>query len=242
MDYNTLLNELSAILDGEFNIDTFYEIKKLYVYMMRTYREELEKKKSDYKKCLIEFDKYMTIFRNMVWSKIKESLGFSIDVTNRIASFILSSDRIEDIYVINDTVFVKNDNEENPLLTSPEYNYSSITSEKFIGDNKKHGMTNLVVYSINNMLKSIIMNEDFVDIENDKIIYKAPVNIYINRTIADIKSDQTGTKVTNVLVTYGDEVLFLEMKNRSGYITIYESLSPLQVVSHMLDEKNNQKK
>lgn len=247
MDYKTVINEFNQIINSDFNIQSFGDIKKTYIYLNRIYRAEMKKIGVDQRKCSNEFEKVIQYVNNCVWNKLKEELKLDDEVINRIFSLIRTIDNIEEIYILNGSVMVKtNKDNESKLVSLPEEDYIDITSDKFTIGKKNNKLIDFVIMSINNSVRSLIQDrltpDDVLRLSDGKINYAMEnINIYLNHNIANILSDSTGLIVTKVIAIYNDELYYLEMKKRADYIILnYIDVNDIEL-SKMLNKDKKTK-
>ena len=234
MDYNQIIGELNRIINSEFNMQNFRELKK---------------QNSNKKLCAIVFDKYISFTNEVIWKKLKETFDFEDEVINRIFSFIRVMDEIDDMYVLDGNVIVRRSNKtsDGGIYVAPELDFIDITDKCFVGNNVKNKMTNLVVMSINNIIKPLIENRvkpsDILSINDDKIDYKKDnLNIYLSHNMSDILTDSSGNKVTKVSASYDNNLLYYDMKIRDDYVILLQNNYEVKVISKMLDKSEKKNK
>ena len=141
----------------------------------------------------------------------------------------------------------KIDGENRNLEVIPENGFYDITSVEFNRNNQNKERTNFIINSLNNTIKTLIIDrpepDDILLYLNNQINYLIPdLHIYSNRHCNDIVlNNNTGTKITKILITYGDKMLYFDMKIRSNYVILSQNDYKINVLSEMLNKKDKQK-
>lgn len=247
MNYDTVISELITIINSDFDIQSLVSLKKIYVLLGRVYRQDLIRRKS-HELSKIVYEKYLEYTDELIWNKLKEKLDFEDEIINRIMTIIKNCNNIDDIYVLDGNVIVKSIDNKNDeaLYVAPEYNFVDITSNDFIKDNKNNQKANFIIMSINNTIKSLIQNkvesDDILLISNGNISYTMDnLNIYAGRNMNSILADNTGSKVTKILVVYENKLLYFDLKIRDNYVILSQNDYKINILSEMLNKKEVQK-
>ena len=83
---------------------------------------------------------------------------------------------------------------------------------------------------------------DLLNFDNGKVNYGIDgLKVYISRNMSDILTDNTGTKITKILVYYNDFLYSYDMKIRNDFVILTQDNNEVKVVSQILNEKANQK-
>ena len=252
MEYDQIIMNFSKIINDNFNMQILRELRNIYTALKRAYRYEKLKVNSNKNLCAIIYEKYLTYINDSVMLKLKEISDFNDKILNKIIYYISSVDKIDDIYILGQDVIAKyniNDFYQNyssvPQYVSLESNYMDISSKAFAKESSNFYIR-LVAMSINNVVKPLINNYESDEIliaNGDSISYRVPdLKIYCNHDLTDILSDESGEKITKVLVTYRDKMFNLDMKLRYDYVILCYKDCEIKSLSEILNTKEKQKR
>lgn len=253
MDYKVVIKNFKDIINSEFTIDDLNDLKGVYLGLNVVYNKKISDIYDNYSKDDkdIKLDEETKEFKNNldyvddeVYIKLKDKLGFENEVIDTIISLLKRNQNIEDIYVIDGVVILKESiNKQTKLVMQEENKFIEITSDKF-ESNYNDSVISLLIVSLNDQLKKYIFKDeefDLLKIDNKKIMYAIPnLNIYVNRSIDDIVITENGTKVTKLIVTYNDQIYYYDMKINNCLITLSENEFKVNVISDMLNPKGKQ--
>lgn len=253
MNYKVVIKNFKDIINSEFTIDDLNDLKGVYLGLDVVYNTTISNIYNNYSKeekeikvdeATREFKDNLDYVDEEVYTKLKDKLGFENEVIDTIMSLLKRNQNIEDIYVIDGVVILKESIKKKTKLVMQEENeFIEITSNNFASD-YNDSVISLLIVSLNDLLKKYIFpNEEFdlLKIDNKKIMYAIPdLNIYVNRSIDDIVITENGTKVTKLIVTYNDQIFYFDMKINNCHITLSQNEFKVNVISDMLTPKGKQ--
>ena len=247
MKYKEIFNELDEIINSDFNMSDFRKLNKIWQNINYIYGGELLDQRLDAKS---HYDIVKNKVNEVLYAKLKEKLDFEDEVINQLLAFTMFTEKVEDLYVLDGIVIAKMKayvhGEPKDILFFPGNNeFNNIATEKFNNLDNNEFKT-FLAQSLSNLIKPLIKDRVDVDealvMNNDTFTYNvSDLNVYINSLLSNILSDNTGSKVHKILVTYEDLIFYFDMKLRDNYIIISQNDFKIHSISEMLNQKNKVK-
>ena len=238
MGYEKILKELGYINDTGISMKALRKLAGLFQSANTVYGVELFAKREDSKE---RYHEVIEQIKEVAFDKLKNKLDFEDEVIEKIISLMMMTNKIEEIYVIDGMVLTRLENvrlaKEGSALE--KLDDASKSEEK----DALYSSSSGVFYNIN--------SKSFIDIENDyfkhlvigslnALVGKNDTNadIYVNHTLSELYSDNTGSQISKVIIKCKDEILYYDLKIRDDYVITSQNEYRVNVLSEMLDSND----
>ena len=231
MKYKNIVDRINEIKESDITMDTFVELNRIAKKLDYVHEKQMNKNKiSDN----VQYNTIKTYLNEVVFTKLKDQLGFSDDVINNIMYYINYGDRLDNIYVFDENIVarVKNYGEEESVNTYfiPNKGLMDITSKAFAKVSNNLEFDHSLVNSLNNIFGPMLELNKIVNLDYKTITYSTPrINIYLDSSI------------TKMLDKYDDKFFYYNVNLIDNHLTLLHRDYDIYMVREMLEEKSKTK-